>query len=542
MQGHGYDHSKRDQHMNLRTFQAVVVVAPLLAAVAGCTDPTVAPKSSVTGANIWNDPNAYAQYMAKLYAGLVVTSQIGPNDPGDKNGDIKLIDEGTSEFLRLNWYLQELPTDEAVIGWNDPGVPDLNRWQWTSTNTISQAMYYRVYFQVVLANEFLRQTTAAVLDSRGVGPALKAQIKEYRAEARFLRALAYWVGLDFYGSIPLVTEADPIGGPPPKQVARDSIYRYVVSELQAIVDSLPTPAGTTTYGRATAAAANMLLAELYLNAEVYTGTADYADALTAASDVITSGLYTLESNFRHNFTSDNNTSTEVVFAAIQDGSHTQTWGGMTFLVHAGCGGSMTPADYGIDYCWGGYRMKQQAFRLFSPGDTRGSFFYTSGQTDSVIDIGNFNNGIAGPKFTNKTSTGGPGSQTTMIDTDFPIFRLGEAYLIYAEAAVRTGTSVPQGVIYFNALRQRAFGDASHNIAAGQMTLDTILAERGRELLFEARRRTDLIRFGEFTGGTYLWAWKGNQPGGTATDAKYNLYPIPLNELSANPNLKPTPGY
>lgn len=536
--------------MNLGTFKAVAVVAPLLAAVAGCTDPTVAPKSAVTGANIWNDPNAYAQFMAKLYAGLVVTSQVGPNDPGFQNGDIKLIDEGTSEFLRLNWYMQELPTDEAVIGWNDPGVPDLVRWQWTSTNTITQAMYYRVYFQAVLANEFLRQTTSTLLAARGVSPALRAQIQNYRAEARFLRALAYWIGLDFYGSIPLVTEADPIGGAPPKPVARDSMYRYVVGELNAIVDSLPAPAGATTYGRATPAAAQMMLAELYLNAEVYTGTPAYAAALTAASDVISSG-YTLEANFRHNFTSDNHTSTEVIFAAIQDGTHTQTWGGMTFLVHAGCGGNMSAADFGMDYCWGGYRMKQQARRLFSAGDTRGAFIYDStaalarGDTnnlgvsnvsDSVSDISNFQKGAAGPKFTNKTSTGGPGSQTTMIDTDFPIFRLGEAYLIYAEAAVRTGTNQAQALTYFNALRQRAFGDATHDITAPQMTLDTILAERGRELLFEARRRTDLIRFGLFTGGNYLWAWKGNVPGGTATSPNCNLYMIPQNELSANPNL------
>ena len=568
--------------MNLRTLKAVAVVAPLLAAVGGCTDPTVAPRSTVTGANIWADPNAYAQYMAKLYAGLVVTSQIGPNDPGDKNGDIKLIDEGTSEFLRLNWYLQELPTDEAVIGWNDPGVPDLNRWQWNSTNTISQAMYYRVYFETVLVNEFLRQTTPSLLDSRGVGAALKARIKEYRAEARYLRALSYWVGLDFFGSIPLVTEADRIGGPPPKQVARDSMYRYVVSELKAIVDSLPTPNGAVTYGRATPAAANMLLAELYLNAQVYAGTADYASALTAASDVITSNLFTLESNYRHNFTSDNQTSTEVVFAAIQDGNHTQTWGGMTFLIHGGCGGSMQASWFGVDYCWGGYRVKQQARRWFSAGDARGSFIYDSiaavdsttaqrardsltigadtlgdpghpsskkhwttidhSVRDSVIDIGSFNYGVAGPKFTNKTSADSAGSQTGLVDTDFPVFRLGEAYLIYAEAAVRTGTNVAQGVTYFNLLRQRAFGDASHDITVGQLTLDTILAERGRELLFEARRRTDLIRFGLFTGGTYRWAWKGNQPGGTATLPKYDLYAIPLNELSANPNLKQNPGF
>jgi hypothetical protein len=160
----------------------------------------------------------------------------------------------------------------------------------------------------------------------------------------------------------------------------------------------------------------------------------------------------------------------------------------------------------------------------------------------VIDIGNFNNGIAGPKFTNLQSNGDTASQRTMIDTDFPVFRLGEAYLIYAEAAVRTGTNTGQGLTYFNALRERAFGDATHDITLAQMTLDTILAERGRELLFEARRRTDLIRFGQFTGGTYLWAWKGNQPGGVATDAHFNLYALPQNELSANPNLKQNPGF
>lgn len=542
--------------MNLRTSKAVAVVASLLGAAAGCTDPTVSPKSTVTGSNIWNDPNSYAQYMAKLYGGLIVTSQVGPNDPGFQNGDIKLIDEGTSEFLRVWWYMQELPTDEAVIGWNDPGVPDLVRWQWTPTNTITQAMYYRVYFQVVLANEFMRQTTSDLLDSRGVGATLRAEIQNYRAEARFLRAFAYWIGLDYFGDIPLVTEADPIGAAPPHQVARDSVYRYVVSELNAILDSLPPWAGLTTYGRATPEAAYMLLASLYLNAGVYTGTADYANAQAAADSAIRSGHpYTLESNFLHNFTSDNQTSTEVIFAALQDGTHTQTWGGMTFLVHAGCGGNMSAADFGMDYCWGGYRMKQQALRQFSAGDIRGSFIYDSaaalarGDTsnagvsnvrDSVITISNFQHGAAGPKFTNKTSTGGPGSQTTMIDTDFPIFRLAEAYLIYAEAAVRTGVNVGQGVTYFNLLRERAFGDATHNVTAGTMTVDTILAERGRELLFEGKRRTDLIRFDLFTGGTYLWAWKGNQPGGAATPAACNLYMIPQNELSANPNLTQNP--
>ena len=525
--------------MNLRTLKAPAVAAALLfLAAAGCTDPTVAPKSTVTGANIWSDPASYQEYMAKLYGGLILTGQVGPNG----NADIFNIDEGTSEYLRLYWYMQELPTDEAVIGWGDPGVPELNTWKWGPTNTISVAMYYRVYYQVVLANEFLRQTTASVLASRGnVTPALKTTIQQYRAEARFLRALAYWAGIDFFGSIPLVTEADPIGGAPPKQVARDSVYRYIVSELLAIKDSLPA-ASAATYGRATPMAAHMLLANLYLNAGVYTTTANYAGALTEAQTVIASGQYSLNPVFHNNFTSDNNLSPEFIFEAVEDGSHIQTWGGMTFLVHAGCGGSMSAAAYGMDYCWGGYRMKQQASAWFAPADARGAFIYKAGQNDTVYTVGSFGDGYAGPKFTNKKSDGTNGSQLTMIDTDFPIFRLAEAYLIYAEAAVRTSTNVATALGYFNALRDRAFGVGVADITTPQMTLDTILAERGRELLFEGKRRTDPVRFGLFTGGTYLWAWKGNMMNGTSTNVNYNLYAIPANELTANPNLKQNPGF
>jgi hypothetical protein len=541
--------------MNLRTLKAPAVAAALLfLAAAGCTDPTVAPKSTVTSANIWSDANSYQAYMAKMYGALVLTGQRGP----DGSPDLAQIDEGTSEFLRLSWYMQELPTDEAVIGWGDPGVPELNKWQWASNNTITVAMYYRVYYLAVLANEFLRQTTAAALASRNnVTPALRTTIQQYRAEARFLRAFAYWAGIDFFGGIPLVTEADPIGGPPPKQVTRDSMYRYIVSELVAAKDSLPAKSAST-YGRATPMAAHMLLANLYLNAKVYTGTANDAGALTEAQTVIASAQYSLNTVFRNNFTADNNLSPEFIFALLQDGSRTQTWGGMTFLVHAGCGGNMKASDFGMDYCWGGYRIKQQARRLFGT-DPRGSFIYDSaaarvaGDTntsgvanvkDSVISIGNFAHGAAAPKFTNKTSTGSGGSQLTMIDADFPVFRLAEAYLIYAEAAVRTNTNLATAMGYFNLLRERAYGNTTADLTStAQMTLDTILAERGRELLFEGKRRTDLVRFGYFAGaGDRLWAWKGNQPGGVTMSANYNLYAIPANELALNPNITQNPGF
>ncbi len=530
--------------MNLRTLKAPAVAAALLLlAAAGCTDPTVAPKSTVTSANIWTDPSSYQAYMAKMYAGLILTGQVGPNASGFGNGDIAGIDEGTSEFLRLLWYMEEVPTDEAVIGWNDDGLPPLNRWTWNASNTMTNAMYYRVYYEAVLVNEFLRQTTASVLASRGnVTPTLMTQIQQYRAEARFLRAYAYWVGMNFFGNIPLVTEADPIGGAPPKQVAKDSIYRYVVGQVTAIIDSLPA-ATAANYGRATKMAAHMLLANLYLNAQVYTGTANYAGALAEAATVIGSGSFSLNPVFRNNFTADNNLSPELIWVLQQDGTHSQTWGGMTFMVHAACGGSDTAAKYGMDYCWGGYRMKQQAYNRYSAGDARAAFFVTTGHQVNADTIGAWSNGISAPKFTNKTSTGGNGQQLGMVDADFPIFRLAEAYLIYAEAAVRTSTNLTTGLGYFNAIRERAFGNTSADLAStAQMTLDTILAERGRELLFEAKRRTDLIRYGYFVDGTHLWAWKGGVVGGQAMSPNYMLYAIPANELSNNPNLTQNPGY
>jgi len=508
------------------------------AASIGCTDLTVEPKSTVTDANVFNDPSSYRGFLARIYAGLAVSGQQGPSGRPDISG----IDEGFSQYLRLYWEAQTLPSDEAVIGWNDVGLPEMNTQTWAVTNSFVVSMYYRIYFQVGLANEFLRQTTDAKLDDRGnVSSTLRADIATYRAEARFLRALSYWHGIDLFGDIPLLTEEDPLGSTPPQQATRGEIYTFLVSELQDIADKLPA-SGASTYGRATRSAAQMLLAKLYLNAGVYTGTPNYSGALTAAQAVI-AGTYTLDSNFGRMFKADNQNSPEIIFAIPQDGLKTQTWGGVTFLVHASCGGSMDNKLYGIDGCWWGLRLKPQAYNRFTSNDLRAASFYTTGQNIQVGAISNFNDGIAAPKFQNVTSTGAPGSHPTHVDTDFPVFRLADAYLMYAEAHLRGGGgTAAQALTYVNALRQRAFGNASGNITAAQLTPDFVLDERGRELLWEAHRRTDLIRYGRFTGGTYLWSWKGGTLGGTATDAKYNLYPLPANELVANPNLRQNPGY
>lgn len=525
--------------MNTTKWKALSLAAAIvMLGAAGCTDTTVEPKSTITETNIFNDAGSYQSFLAKIYAGLAVSGQQGPAGQPDIQG----IDEGFSQYLRLLWEAQELPTDEAVIAWNDVGLPEMNTQLWAASNSFVVAMYYRIYFQVGMANEFLRQTTDDKLAARGVSAELKTQIEQYRAEARFLRALSYWHGIDFFGNIPLVTEDSPIGTTPPAQSTRADIYNFIVSELNEIQPQLP-QAGPSTYGRATGPAASMLLAELYLNAGVYTGTPDYADALAAAEAVIASPAYSIDPSYDHMFMADNNTSPEIIFAITQDGTRTQTYGGVTFLVHASVGGSMSAPAYGIDGGWYGTRLKPEAYNFYASGDKRAAYFYTSGQTEDVSTISDFSKGIAAPKFRNVKSTGQPGSNATFVDVDFPVFRLAEAYLIYAEAVLRDGGgSRAQALDYVNQLRERAYGNTSANITDAQLTLPFILAERGRELLWEAHRRTDLIRFGEFTGGDYLWSWKGGTATGTATETFRDLYPLPASELVANPNLTQNPGY
>jgi hypothetical protein len=520
--------------MHFRTCKALAAAAALtFMGAAGCTDLTVEPKSTITEANVFNDPGSYRSFIAKVYAGLAV----GGQSSGDGRTDIQGIDGGFSQYVRLLWKHQELPTDEAVIAWGDVGLPELNTQTWGPTNSFVVAMYYRLFFQVGMANEFLRQSTDEKLTSRGQnGATLRAEVAEYRAEARFLRALSYWHGIDMFGSIPLVTDANPLSATPPAQASRQEIYDFLVAELNDILDDLPdaTPAN---YGRATASAANMLLAG------VYTGTTNDPAALAAAQAVIANAAYQLDDNYAHLFLADNHTSPELIFAVQQDGLKTQTYGSTTFLAHASCGNSMNAADYGLNGCWWGIRLRQQVFNLFGAGDSRANSFYTNNQTVAVTSIGDFSKGIPAPKYSNRTSTGGAGQSPEFADIDFPMFRLADAYLIYAEAQLRGGGgNAAQALAYVNALRQRAYGNTSGNITAGQLTLDFILDERARELYWEAHRRTDLVRFGRLTGGTYLWAWKGGSLGGTATPAHLVLFPLPENELSANPNLTQNPGY
>jgi hypothetical protein len=404
-------------------------------------------------------------------------------------------------------------------------------------------LYTRSIYQITVCNDFIRNSTDAALAGKGFAASDIATIKNYRAEARFLRAYQYWVLMDAFANPPFVTENDPTGTYLPPQITRANLFKYIESELLSCDSAMVAPRQNQ-YGRADQAAAWALLARLYLNAEVYTGTARYTDAITYSSKVISAG-YSLD-NYRKLFLADNNVNNpEVILPIEYDGINTTNNGGTTFIINSSCGGSIDPVSYGVPAGgWVGNRATPAFAALFPTVDTtvdKRALFY--GTDTKILAVGQFMQGVPVGKFKNITSAGvaAPGAGT-FASTDFPLFRLAEQYLVYAEAVLRGGSGgdAATALRYVNLLRQRAYGNTSGNFSS--IGVNDILNERGRELWWECFRRTDLIRFGEFTSGTYLWDWKGGVSNGTGVASYYSIFPLPVSDIQANPNLIQNPNY
>jgi hypothetical protein len=509
-------------------------------ALTACTDLELVPQDRADPNVLLTQEDNYEPFLARVYAGLAVTGQQGPAGASD----IASLDEGFGQYLRALYYLQEIPTETVVVGWGDVGLPELVFQTWTSDNQFVRAMYYRIFYQVSIANEFLRETTPEQLDSRGIREGFRPTVDGFRAEARFLRALSYWHAIDMFGDVIFYTEENPIGGPPPEVRSRSEVFDFIVSELSEIEERLP-EIGTAEYGRVDRGALYMLRAKLYQNSEVYTGQERHAEALADLERIIDSEAYSLVEDYRNLFRADNDRSEEFIFAIPYDGERTQTFGGTTFLTHAPIGGDMDPDNYGIDGGWGGLRATSQFVSYFpdvtGEADER-AIFFTEGQNREVTVLSEFGQGYAVPKFTNVTSEGVAGSDPRFADTDFPLFRLGDVYLMYAESVLRGGGGDRSRALELvNELRQRAYDGTGGNITDEELTLDFLMEERARELYWECHRRTDLIRFNNFsTNG--VWAWKGGVQEGRTTEEFRNLFPIPSSEILSNPNLSQNEGY
>ncbi len=488
----------------------------------------------------------YKQVLAKVYGSYALISSTGTGASDISVSGIS--DVGETDFLRLLFNMQELTTDNDVCAWNDPYLQPLHNLDIVSSNVYVAAMYDRSFFQITVANDFIRQSTDAAVAARGITGTDAATIQQYRAEARFLRAYQYYVLMDLFGNPAFVTENDPVGAYIPKQISRANLFAYIESELKSVDSSLVAPRQNE-YARADQAAAWALLASMYLNADTYLGAGHdhYTDAITYASKVINAG-YTLMPNFRHLFMSDNDVNnSEVILPIPYDATNAQNYGGTTFLICSAHGTDPTDnAAYGIPAGgWLGNRSTSPLPTVFGDysgaTDKRALFGPGPSTINSVLD---FTQGVEVYKFSNQTSTGTtPYSPNGVLcSTDFPLFRLAEMYLVYIEAVARGGSGGDSGsaLAYFNLLRTRAYVNWNGNVAS--YTLSDILNERQKELYWECFRRTDLIRYGMFTGGSYLWPWKGGVQGGTAVDAHLNLLPLPATELNSNPGLVQNPGY
>jgi len=529
-----------------------VILALSLSACMKDLDQEPIDPDSFTEKDVFKNATEAKGALAKIYASLSLTGQKGP--AGD--GDIAGADEGSTGYTRMQFYLQVASTDEAIIRWSDAGVPDFHNMSWTPANTFNNAYYNRLGQQIAFANSFIDNAQALASDP---------EVGYYIAEARFIRAYAYYNVIDAFGKAPLVTSSK--ADLKPAQNTRAELFNFVESELKDLEGKLKA-ARANEYGRVDVVAAQALLARLYLNAKVYIGQDKYTDCITYAKKVIASS-YSLNTTDANNngtaydelFLADNNSNgaqNEFIFLASFDGLNTKTYGGTAFIIHGATGGNMNASSLGINDGWSGLTAPKEFVNKFEVSARNGNneptawkdkraMFYTDGQTYENTDLKDFTkSGYAITKFKNITSTGAAGKdpEKKFPDTDLPLIRLAEVYLTYAEAVLRGGTGGDRATAlgYINQLRSRAYGNASGNIADSNLTLDFILDERARELYWEGLRRTDLIRYGKFTGGAYLWSFKGGAASGVAVPDYRNLYPIPQDALTANENLTQNTGY
>lgn len=555
-----------------KIFFKSIAAAVLTVGLTGCVNDldisSIDPQSSPSA-----DPKGV---LAKCYSTLGLTGQAGPAGKGDLSDD-----EGESGFYRTTFNLQELPTDECAWAWQDnQDIPQLTYMQWNSSSVRVQWAYTRLTYDITLFNSYLQQ----VEDNEAN--------RLYRAEVRFLRALHYWYLLDLFGKVPFKTEFN-ISELPVEYTAQQ-IYDWIDKELTEIepmmaeVGTYSKPGGE--YGRADRGAAYLLHARLALNSETYTGKPDYDKAIEYCNKLEQSGAYELSratnangyTGYEQLFMADNDENEQAMRETIlpirQDGARTRNYGGSTYLVLATRISGMPDVGLAVSPWSCLFARKSMVDKFFpagdipmsieeapagaseaeikaldmqdgsstdqitaAAGDDRALFYAGRGggiRKNGTDAITTFTDGISIVKWSNIRSDNGRVSDTSWPDTDIPLFRYAEMYLIRAEAKWRKSGKLNDALADINVLRDRAHATRLLSINSEMDILD----EWCREFYLEGRRRSDLRRFDCFTGNKYLWDWKGGSATGTNVYSHYDVYPFPETDLNNNSNLTPTPGY
>ena len=542
-----------EMKMNIKNIFSAVAAASMLTACVGDLNTIPLNPTDVTSETAYGaDEVGYVQGLAKIY------NQLVSND----TQDLQVADGGASEFIRAFWSTQEVTADGAKCAWGDAWVNDLNNntWKGDVLNDAVYAVYVRTLQGVTYVNEYLRQTSDENLNLRGVPADVQAKIQSYRAEARFLRAYYYWAAMDTFGQVPFATENSPFGGGyNPPQTPATEVFNFIVEELNDLAsETSAMPAAQSNYPRADKGSVLGLLARVYLNAEVYTGTAMWAEAKATCEKIFSLG-YKLAPTHAELFRGDNGENAdakgEFLFAAAYNAEQIQSYGGTTYLTLSTLSGDDGAINItGINGGWAGNRVPYGYVAKwftdvnganyetgeYTYTDKRAGYFFIKGRTESMENnLNTFLNGWSCIKFNNVPHDVDPvdfaatAATKNFSDIDFPLIRLGEINLIYAEACMHAGGDASAQV--------KALADRAGVAAPKTIDADFLLAERSRELMWEAHRRTDLIRFGKWISG-YNWTYKGGNFSGQDLPSHFNVFPVPSTELSTNLDLEQNPGY
>ena len=562
----------------MKTRYFVAAVAGALLTLSSCVkdlDTTPLNPWDVTSESAYGaDELGYIQGLAKIY-NTMSTHELT---------DISGVDGGATSITRAFWACQEITTDACLCAWgNDGWVRAMNYNTWTDAeNEAVFGVFFRSLQAIAYVNEYIRQTEDDKLSSRGVSDEVKANIQAYRAEARLIRAWYYWMAMDVFGAVPFATENTAFGAEAPAQQPREYIYNYVVNELEELVtDASALPAARANYPRVDKGSALGLLARIYLNAEVYAGEAKWKEAKQTCEKIFNLG-YSLAPTYAELFRGDNGENpdalNELLMVVPFDSHQQESYGGTSFLVHASQNQDVDHTEtfinekgeeakvfpLGANGAWGGIRttveFAQKFFNVSNPNYETGEYtcadkrgiFHIKGRYEKITchdEVINFLYGWSCWKYSNvphdqtAEEFSATAANESFVDIDYPVVRLGEIYLIYAEACVRLNEgSVAQSKMDELAVRT---GVPAIQLPASwdNAARDLFVAERARELMWEAHRRTDLIRYGLFSSAEYLWPFKGGEsPVGQAFPEYKELFAIPASQIAANPDLKNPLGY
>src|SRR6266567_2716196 len=480
------------------SFGALALSTLLLVPIQGCTDLTEAPPSQIVKSQFFRDEGEVLAGLAGVYAQL----------------------RGTLDDY---YNLSEISSDEMVVptrgsDWYDNGTwLETHRQQWTASSpgTLSfmNGAWNTAMGGVARANTFLDAVQSSSVPN----------ITSIRAEARTLRAFYYYLLLDMFGGAPIATTPEIMARP---RETRDSTFKFIESELLAVRPDLPVTRDAANNGRITRGVVDAMLANMYINAGVFTKEGTAASPISAT-------------NFTKNFSPDNSTSPEIIFA-VKFADATDL--GLNFVMRALHYNQFNPSP------WNGFAALAQTYNAFDAADKRRSIFLVGPQVNVLtgqpvndragnplvftVTIANVTSATEGEGPRIYKWPADPGHVAQNNGNDFAWFRLSEMYLIKAEAELdgATGTSTPLALV--KAVRARAFTTDT----LSTVTLPVILRERLYEFTGEGKRRQDLIRFGAYTQS---WEWKTNPEG---QDPKRVLMPIPQGQIDANPLLKQNPGY